>query len=231
MRRANQAIVREPYLLAIPIPTVYDVLYKLNGNTAFSKLDIKLGFHQFVLEEQSRNIPTFITHKGLFRYKRLMFGISSAPELYQHTIQQALEGCEVAYNIYDDIIVHERTVEVHDVRLRKTFERIQEKGLTLNRDKCAFNMSKLTFMGNLLSIQGIRPTESRVEAVDILNICQRYRKPESIICTDDRLLSLRADNGSQFTSEEFGTFLKTNGIQDRTSKPWPQLKRVSRRQN
>ena len=65
----------------------------------------------------------------------------------------------------------------------------------------------------------------------VRNICQRYRKPESIICTDDRLLSLRADNGSQFTSEEFGTFLKTNGIQDRTSKHWPQLKRGSRRQN
>ena len=60
------------------------------------------------------------------------------------------------------VVLH---VEEHDVRLRKTFERIQEKGLTLNRDKCAFSMSKLTFMGYLLSNQGIGPTESRVEAV------------------------------------------------------------------
>jgi len=88
-----------------------------------------------------------------------MFGISSAPELYQHTIQQVLEGCEGAHNIHDDIIIHGRTVKEHDVRLRKTCERIQEKGLTLNRDKCSFSMSKLTFMGYLLSNQGIGPTE------------------------------------------------------------------------
>jgi len=129
MRRANQAVVRERH----PTPTVDDVLYQLNGRTVFSKLDLRWGFHQIELEEQSRKITTFITHKGLFRYKRLMFGISSAPELYQHTIQQVLEGCEGAYNIHDDIIIHGHTVKEHDARLRKIFERIQEKGLTLNR--------------------------------------------------------------------------------------------------
>ena len=147
------------------MPTVDDVLYQLNGSTVFSKLDLRWGFHQIELEEQSRKITTFITHKGLFRYKRLMFGISSAPELYQQTIQQVLEGCEGAYNIHVDIITHGRTVKEHDVRLRKTFELIQEKGLTLKRDKCAFSMSRLTFMGYLLSNQEIGPTESRVEAV------------------------------------------------------------------
>ena len=67
--------------------------------------------------------------------------------------------------INDNIIIHGGTVKEHDVRLRKTFKHIQEKGLTLNRDKFAFSMSKLTFMGYLLSNQGIGPTESHVEAV------------------------------------------------------------------
>ena len=118
MRKANEAIVRERH----PIPTVDDVLYQLNGSKVFSKLDLKWGFHQIELEQQSRVITTFITHKGLYRYKRLMFGISSAPELYQHTIQQVLAGCEGAYNIHDDIISHGRTVEEHDSRLQKTIE-------------------------------------------------------------------------------------------------------------
>ena len=96
-----------------------------------------------------------------------MFGIRYAPELYKHNIQQVLEGFNGAYNIHDDIdvIFHGRTVEEHDVRLRKTFERIQEKGLTLKRGECAFNMSKRIFIGYLLSNQGIVPTESRVDAV------------------------------------------------------------------
>ena len=161
MRNANRAIVRERH----PIPTVDDVLYQLNGSTIFRKLDLKWGFHQIELEEQSRNITTFVTHKGLHRYKRLMFGIGSAPELYQHTIQKVLAGCEGAYNIHDDIIIHGRSVDEHDARLKKTMERIQEKGLTLNREKCVFQMSKLTFMGYLLLNKGIGPTESRVEAV------------------------------------------------------------------
>ena len=95
----------------------------------------------------------------------VIIGISSAPELYQHTIQQVLEGREVANNIHNDINIHSRTVKELGVRLRETFERIYEKGLTLNRDKCVISMSKMTFMGYLLSNQGIRPTESRVEAV------------------------------------------------------------------
>ena len=109
-----------------------------------------------------------------------MFGISSAPELYQHSIQQVLEGCEGAYNIHEDIIIHGCTVKEH-VRLRKTFKCIQEKGLTLNRDKCVFSMSKLTFMEYLLSDQGIGPTESRVEAVIDARVPQNAEEVESFL--------------------------------------------------
>ncbi|XP_022797518.1 uncharacterized protein K02A2.6-like [Stylophora pistillata] len=146
MIKANEAIVREHH----PIPTVDDILYQLNGSKVFSKLDLKWGFHQIELEQQSRVITTFVTHKGLYRYKRLMFGISSAPELYQHTTQQVLAGCEGAYNIHVDIIIHGRKVEEHESRLQKTTECISDKGLTLNPKKCVFRMPQLTFMGYLL---------------------------------------------------------------------------------
>lgn len=108
----------------------------------FSKLDLKWGFHQIELEQQSIAIFTFITHKRLYQYKRLMFGISSAPQRYQHTIHQTLAGCEGAYNIHNDILIHGRTVEEHDSWLRKTVELICEKGLTLNLEKCVFRMSQ-----------------------------------------------------------------------------------------
>ena len=86
MRRANEAIIKERY----PIPTVGEVLQNLNQRTVFSKLDLRWGYHQLELHPDSRSITTFTTHCGLNRYKRLMFGISSAPEVYQHVIQQAL---------------------------------------------------------------------------------------------------------------------------------------------
>ena len=69
-------------LLCHPIPMIEEVLYDLNGSTIFSKLDLKWGFHQIELEAELREITMFVTHRGLYRYKRLMFGIASAPEKY-----------------------------------------------------------------------------------------------------------------------------------------------------
>lgn len=161
MRRANASVIRERH----PIPTVDEILYNLNGSSVFSKLDLNLGFHQIELDEESRGITTFVTHIGLFRYKRLMFGISSAPEMYQHIIQQVLMGCEGAHNIADDIIVHANSVPEHNERLKAVLKRVREKNLTLNKEKCQFRMTELEFMGQLLSSRGIGPTESRVEAV------------------------------------------------------------------
>ena len=89
MRRANEATERERH----PIPTIEEILYDLNGSTVFSKLDLKWGFHQAELEEESREITTFVNHRGLYRYKRLMFGISSAPEKYQKVISDVIRGC------------------------------------------------------------------------------------------------------------------------------------------
>ena len=105
-----------------------------------------------------------------------MFGISCAPEMYQRVMQQALEGCEGVRNMhaYDDIIVRGKTAEQHDTRLEKALGRIQEKGLTLNKEKCKFHRSEIEFMGHLLSARGIGPTQAKVEAV------MEARKPESV---------------------------------------------------
>ena len=81
MRKGNEAIIRERH----PIPTVDDILYQLNGSKVFSKLDLKWRLHQIELEQQSRIVTTFITHKGLYRYKRLMFG-SVLPQSFISTL-------------------------------------------------------------------------------------------------------------------------------------------------
>ena len=88
MRRANEAIVRERH----PIPVIDEKLEDMTGATVFSKLDSKWGYHQIELTPESRLLTTFVSHTGLWRYKRLMFGISSTPEIYQHIISQVLQG-------------------------------------------------------------------------------------------------------------------------------------------
>ena len=82
MRQANMAVKRERY----PIPTIDEVLQDLNQSKFFSKLDLNSAYHQIELSPGSRDITTFCTHNGLYRYKRLMFGISCAPESYKSVI-------------------------------------------------------------------------------------------------------------------------------------------------
>ena len=161
MRRANEAIIRERY----QIPTVDEVLHNLNQSTVFSKLDLKWGYHQLELHPDSRSITTFTTHCGLYRYKRLMFGINSAPEVYQHVIQQTLQGCEGVANISDDIIVHGRSTEEHNKRLQQVLERLKEKNLILNAEKCKFYMTQLVFVGLVLTDKGIGLIEDKVQAI------------------------------------------------------------------
>ena len=85
MRKANKAIDRESH----PTPTIKEVLQNLNGSTVFTKV-----FPQVEPDAESNRITTFITHHGLFQYKRLMFGITSAPEKYQKIVKDALIGCK-----------------------------------------------------------------------------------------------------------------------------------------
>ena len=87
------------------IPTIEEVLQDLSGSTVFSKLDLKWGFHQVELAEESREITTFVTHQGLYRYHMLMFGIASAPENYQKIVKDVLRNCKGAADIADNVIV------------------------------------------------------------------------------------------------------------------------------
>lgn len=161
MRRANEAVCRVRY----PIPTTEEILQDLNKSTVFSKLDIRMAYHQIELDDESREITTFMTHRGTYRYKRLLFGVSCAPEMYNKVIAQVLSDLEGVNSIFDDIICHGQTEEEHDMRLRALLSRLQEKGLTLNIEKCQFKMESIEFMGHKLSNKGVEITESKIYAV------------------------------------------------------------------
>ena len=113
MRRANEAIIRGRH----PIPTVDEILQGMNGSRTFSKLDLKWGYHHLELTPESREITTFAVHSGVYRYKRLIFGVLSASKQDQYEVSTALTGLEGVENISDDIIVHGPDQESHDKRL------------------------------------------------------------------------------------------------------------------
>ena len=110
MRKPNQAILRERHQM----PTIEDLTLDLNGAKVFSKIDLTSGYHQLELTPESQSITTFSTHVGLFRYKRLNFGISSASKIFQETIRNIIQDIPNARTISDDIIVFGATQQQHD---------------------------------------------------------------------------------------------------------------------
>ena len=161
MRQANKAIKRERHVT----PTIKEMIGDLNGAKVFTKLDLNQGYNQLELAPESRYITTFGTHMGLMRYKRLNFGISSAAEIFQNVIRETLEGIDGAKNISDDILVFGKSHEEHDQNLRAVFQRLREKGLTLNKSKCEYRKDKLEFFGYVFSKDGIAPEPKKVEEV------------------------------------------------------------------
>lgn len=115
LRRVNEAVVREHF----PMPVVDEYLARLGRGKIWSKLDIREAFHQIELDDDSRDVTTFITNKGLFRFKRLPFGLVTAPEIFQRIMEEILSGCEGTYWYLDDVMVEGETKEIHDKNLKK----------------------------------------------------------------------------------------------------------------
>lgn len=113
LRRVNEAVLKEHH----PMPSVDDYMAKLGRGRMWSKLDIKEAFLQMELDEDSRDATTFITRRGLYRFKRLPFGLVTAPELFQKAMDETLSGCEGTVWYLDDVLVEGRDLKEHDERL------------------------------------------------------------------------------------------------------------------
>ncbi|XP_064462820.1 uncharacterized protein K02A2.6-like [Ornithodoros turicata] len=228
MRIPNQAVKRERY----PIPTVDDVLEEIGEAQVLSELDHREGYHQIELDEASRDITTFSTHVGNFRLKRLIYGVSCAPEVFQKIIQDVLQGCEGVRNISDNTIVYGRNQEEHDDRLDRVLRRFREKRLTLNRSKCHFGLSKLNFMGHTISGNGISPSTEKIKAIrdartpsnaselrsflGLINFCARYIPHLATKTTRLREL-IKKEVGWEWTTEHDEDFAELkNCLTDKT---------------
>lgn len=161
LTKLNMSGKREHYILPIPD----EITAKLSGATVFSSLDADSGFCQIPLHPDSCKLTTFITPFRRHCFKRLSFGITSAPEIFQRKVLETLEGLEGIEVFMDDILVYGTSMEQHDARLEKVLQRVESARLKLNREKCSLRQSQLHFLGHLIDQSGVRPDPDRVEAI------------------------------------------------------------------
>ena len=116
---------------------VSDVFQKLRGEKLFSKLDKKNACLQLLLEDESQQYVTINTHRGLYPYKRLPFGIAASPTILQRSIDVILQGKDNVAAIQDDILVTGRDDDDHLNNLEATFSRLHEHGVRLKLDNAS----------------------------------------------------------------------------------------------
>lgn len=160
-RDLNKAVKREHFKL----PTREEIMAQFAGAKWFSKLDASSGFWQLKLDEESSRLCTFNSPEGRYRFLRLPYGILSAPEVYHKTIHMIFEHIPGVDTMMDDIIVWGSSREEHDMRLRQVLDKTREVNLKLNKDKCEFGVKTLTFVGDVVSEEGVKPDPRKVSAI------------------------------------------------------------------
>ena len=142
-----------------------DLLSSLAGARVFTKLDLAHAYLQLALDEESKKLVTVSTHKGLFQYNRLPFGVASAPAIFQRVIEGMLSGiCHV--NAYmDDVLVANDTEVEHLSTLEEVLARLEQYGVRLNKAKCKFMLPSVEYLGYHISGDGVRPTQEKLQAI------------------------------------------------------------------
>ena len=127
--------------------------------------DLSQAYQQLPLNEESMSYAVINTHKSLYRYTRLPFGIASAPAVFQKFMDTMLQGIPLVICFIDDILVTGKDDSNHFQNLAKVFQTLQQNGLRLKQDKCKFLQSSVEYLGHIIDAEGIHATTEKMDAV------------------------------------------------------------------
>lgn len=147
-----------------PLPKIDDVLVAMNGAQYFSKIDLSQSYNQIELDE-SKDYTIINTHRGLFRYNRLVFGLSSSPGIFQRIMTNLLIGIPNVAVFIDDVVIGGKTEGEHLRALETVFRRLLDGGLRLKKSKCVFLQQEVSYLGYILSKEGLKADPAKIAAV------------------------------------------------------------------
>ncbi|UYV72403.1 K02A2.6-like [Cordylochernes scorpioides] len=148
-----------------PLPKIEDIFAILGRGINFSKIDLSQAYLQLELDENSKEMAVINTHKGLYRYNRLPFGIASAPAIWQRIIEQILSGIPGTLVYLDDILITGESEADHLRNLEAVLNRLNNYGLKANREKCNFFQESLEYCGHVIDKMGLHKTNDKIRAV------------------------------------------------------------------
>lgn len=176
----SSTINKDLLIDSYPLPTINELCASLNGCRYFSKIDLSNSYNQFLLDEKSQEYTCINTHKGLFKYTRLVFGLANAPALFQRAMVQLLrmEGVEV---FLDDVLIAAATPRQHWERVERVLKKLQDAGLMLQKSKCFFFQERIEYLGYIIDSNGIHKNPEKVKAISEARIPENPKQLKSFL--------------------------------------------------
>ena len=162
---------------AYSLPRIDETLDCLNGAQWFTSLDLKSGYWQVELDEDSKALTAFtVGPLGFYQCKCMPFGLTNMPATFQRLMESCLGDMHLKWVIIylDDIIIFSKTPREHIERLRSVFQKIHEAGLKLKPKKCEFFKTRISFLGHIVSRDGIECDPKKIEAI------KNWKRPTTV---------------------------------------------------
>jgi hypothetical protein len=162
-RELNKVTIKNKY----PLPRIDDLLDQLQGASVFSKIDLQSGYHQVRVKEGDIPKTAFRTRYGHYEFLVMSFGLTNAPAVFMNTMNRVFHDYLDQFIVVfiDDILIYSKNQEDHGVHLRKALERLRQEQLFAKLEKCEFWLDSVSFLGHVISGEGVSIDPEKVKAV------------------------------------------------------------------
>jgi hypothetical protein len=162
-RKLNKVTIKNRY----PLPRTDDLVDQLQGARVFSKVNLRLGYHQVRVKEEDILKIAFRTHYGHYEFLVMSFGLTNAPAVFMDTMNRVFHDYLDQFTVVfiDDILIYSKTSEEHEEHLRKVFERLRSEKLYAKLEKCEFWPDSVSFLRHVISRKGVAVDPEKVKVV------------------------------------------------------------------
>ena len=162
-RQLNKLTIKNKYML----PRIDDLFDQLKGVSIFSKIDLRSGYHQLRIKDVDVHKTAFRTLYGHYEFLVMPFGLTNAPAAFMDLMNRVFRPYvnQFVVMFIDDILVYSKDRENHDTHLRVVFEALRKEQLYAKLSKCEFWLNEMSFLGHVVSKEGIRVDPKKIEVV------------------------------------------------------------------